>query len=83
MNDLEEAIRVSRQAVAATPDDHPDLPILLYNLGNKLQSQYEKTGRMDELDEAIRLSRQPPRALVGDHRSSVSLLLPVVCPWFK
>ncbi|KAJ5588881.1 hypothetical protein N7537_011559 [Penicillium hordei] len=62
MNDLEEAIRVSRQAVAATPDDHPDLPILLYNLGNKLQSQYEKTGRMDELDEAIRLSRQAVEA---------------------
>ncbi|CAI7627541.1 unnamed protein product [Penicillium glandicola] len=58
MNDLEEAIRVSRQAVAATPDDHPDLPILLNNLGNKLQSQYEQTGRMEKLDEAIRLSRQ-------------------------
>ena len=37
MEDLEEAVRVARQAVDVTPQDHPDLATLLNNLGIKLE----------------------------------------------
>lgn len=32
--------------MAATPDDHPDLAAALNNLGNRLESQFERTGRL-------------------------------------
>ncbi|CAG8885191.1 unnamed protein product, partial [Penicillium egyptiacum] len=51
MDDLEEAIRLSRQAVAATPDGHPNLAGRLNSLGINLNSRYERTGQMDDLEE--------------------------------
>ena len=37
-----------------TSEDHPDLIIYLNNLGNKFQSRFERTGRMEDLEETIR-----------------------------
>ena len=67
MEDLEEAIRVSRQAVKVTPEDHPDLAACLNNLGNKLESRYKRTGKMEDLEEAIRVSRQAVEVTPEDH----------------
>ncbi|KAL8634707.1 MAG: hypothetical protein Q9228_007713, partial [Teloschistes exilis] len=58
MEDLGEAIRVARQAVKATPEDHPDLAGRLNNLGVQLTRRYERTGQMEDLEEAIRVARQ-------------------------
>jgi hypothetical protein len=55
---LEEAIRVYREAVEATPLDSPDRPGRLNNLGNGLRARYERTGRLEDLEEAIRAYRQ-------------------------
>ncbi|KAJ5662986.1 hypothetical protein N7507_003717 [Penicillium longicatenatum] len=67
IEDLEEAIRLSRQAAQATPEDHPDLAIYLNNLGNRLESRYERTGQIEDLEEAIRASRQAVQATPDDH----------------
>ncbi|KAI9764064.1 MAG: hypothetical protein M1840_008868 [Geoglossum simile] len=58
MKDLEEAIRVVRQAVNITPKDHPDLTAWLNNLRTKLNSRYKRMRRMKDLEEAIRVARQ-------------------------
>ena len=42
-------------AVKSTAQDHPDKAVCLNNLGNMLQSRYERTGEMKDLEEAIRV----------------------------
>ncbi|RKK74919.1 hypothetical protein BFJ68_g17580 [Fusarium oxysporum] len=58
MDDLEDAIRVTREAVEATPKDSPDRAAVLNNLGNLLGNSYLRTRSMDDLEEAIRLTRE-------------------------
>ncbi|KAK3933788.1 hypothetical protein QBC46DRAFT_348273 [Diplogelasinospora grovesii] len=48
VSDLEEAIRVARQAVDSMPDDHADRAGWLSNLGSKLERRYERTGEMSD-----------------------------------
>ncbi|KAI0977561.1 TPR domain-containing protein [Xylaria arbuscula] len=67
MADLEEAIQVTRQAVEATPKDHPDLAALLNNLGSYLGDRYSRTGAMVDLEEAIQVARQAVEATPKDH----------------
>ncbi|KAJ5117770.1 hypothetical protein N7448_011402 [Penicillium atrosanguineum] len=74
MTDLEEAIRVSRQAVQATPNDHPQLIGWLNNLANELESRYDRTGQIDDLEEAIRVSRQAIQATPSNHPEITWLL---------
>ena len=42
-----------RQAVAATPADHPDRAMYLSNLGDALRIRFERTGDQADLDAAI------------------------------
>jgi hypothetical protein len=58
MQDLEEAVYVSRRAVQGTPDDHPDLVVSLSNLGKNLYNRYVRTGQTEDLEEAIWVYRQ-------------------------
>jgi tetratricopeptide (TPR) repeat protein len=67
IEDLEQAIRVSRQAVDITPGDHPDLAVLLNDLGNQLGSRYERTGKIEDLEEAIRMIQQAVDVTPKDH----------------
>jgi tetratricopeptide (TPR) repeat protein len=67
MDDLEDAIRVSRWAVEITPSDHPKLAAQLGNLGNKLEGRYALIGNMDDLEEAIRVSRWAVEITPSDH----------------
>jgi tetratricopeptide (TPR) repeat protein len=62
LEDLEEAIRVFREAVEATPPGSPDRPGYLNNLGNGLRARYERTGRLEDLEEAIRVFREAVEA---------------------
>ncbi|KAH8782658.1 TPR domain-containing protein [Diaporthe sp. PMI_573] len=50
--DLEEAITIARQAVEATPKDHPDRAGRLNNLGIRLGDRYTRTGAAADLEEA-------------------------------
>jgi tetratricopeptide (TPR) repeat protein len=67
IEDLEEAIRTARRAVAVTPDDHPDLAGRLNNLGNDLENRFERTGRIEDLEEAIRTARRAVAVTSDDH----------------
>ena len=58
MADPEEAIQLTRRAVASTPANHSNLAGHLNNLGNQLQSRYERTGDMADLEEMNRFFRR-------------------------
>jgi len=53
IEDLEEAIRTAQQTIEITPQKYPDLVAKLNNLGSKLKSRFERTGRMKDLKEVI------------------------------
>ncbi|KAK1992553.1 hypothetical protein LX36DRAFT_684839 [Colletotrichum falcatum] len=63
MADLEEAIAIARQAVEATPEDHPDRAM-----------RFARTGVMEDLEEAIRIARQAVEATPEDHPDRPLLL---------
>jgi hypothetical protein len=65
--DLDEAVVVGRQAVQATPDDHPDRAAMLSNLGLALQTRFGRTGQQGDLDEAVAVGRQAVQATPVDH----------------
>jgi len=67
MEDLEDSIRRAQQAVNITPQDHPDLAMYLNNLGYKLETRFEKTGRMEDLEESIRRAQQAGDIMPQDH----------------
>jgi hypothetical protein len=53
MEDLGEAIQRAEQAVSTTPEDHPNLAGMLNNLGNKLESRFGRTGRIEDTTKAF------------------------------
>ncbi|KAL8396668.1 hypothetical protein RB594_003654 [Gaeumannomyces avenae] len=73
MADLEEAIRVGREAVDATPLDHPNRAGRLNNLGNHFGDRYSRTGAMADLEEAIRLGREAVDATPLDHSDRAAI----------
>src|SRR5579871_6687221 len=58
MDDLNRAITMNEQAVAWTPEDHPNRGAMLTNLGNVLQRRFDRTGSMDDLNRAITTNEQ-------------------------
>uniref|UniRef100_UPI001EF711A1 tetratricopeptide repeat protein n=1 Tax=Frankia sp. Cj3 TaxID=2880976 RepID=UPI001EF711A1 len=64
---LNTAIGFLRQAVEATPADHPDRAGRLSNLGNALSIWFERTGERADLDEAIAAGRAAVEATPTDH----------------
>jgi CHAT domain-containing protein len=66
IQDLNLALNLWQQAVAATPPDSPDRPSRLNNLGNGLRDRYARTGRMEDLEEAIRVYQQAVAATPPD-----------------
>ncbi|KAL9122176.1 MAG: hypothetical protein Q9187_001266 [Circinaria calcarea] len=74
MTDLEVAIEIAREAVHATPEDHPDRAGLLNSLGNRLRDRYLRTGAMADLEEAIQTAREAVHATPKDHPSRAGRL---------
>ena len=74
IEDLENAIRVARQAVDVTPEDHPDLAAILNSLGVTLGRRYERTGKMEDLEEAIQVARQVVDVTPEDHPDLIGWL---------
>ena len=58
---------MARQAVDITPKDHPDLAARLNNLGNKPESRYKRTGKMEDPEESIQVARQAVDVTPEDH----------------
>jgi len=67
MADLEESIQVAREAVNATPEDHPDRPGWLNNLGVELGERYSKTGAIADLKESIQVAQEAVNATPENH----------------
>lgn len=65
IEDLDEAIVVGREAVAASAD--PNRPVYLINLGLVLWNRYGQSGSLDDLDEFISVSSQALGAPSGEH----------------
>ena len=65
--DLDAAIDLLRQAVAASPADHPDRARYLSNLGVALRARFERTGDRADLDAAVDAGRQAVAASPADH----------------
>lgn len=55
IGNLEEAIRIERETVDATPQDLPQRQIILTQLGNRLLYKYSRTGNLEDLNESIRI----------------------------
>jgi tetratricopeptide (TPR) repeat protein len=62
---LTEAVYVGREAVVATPADHPDRAGCLYDLGVGLGDLFERTGRLSVLIEAVQVGRDAVAASVA------------------
>ncbi|KAL4743374.1 CHAT domain-containing protein [Aspergillus similis] len=58
MAELEGTIKAIREAVRATPEDHPDRAGRLNNLSILLGDRYSKTGEVGDLEEAIEAARE-------------------------
>ncbi|MFJ5775316.1 CHAT domain-containing protein [Streptomyces sp. NPDC093094] len=56
--DLDEALRLLRQAEALMPPGHPDRPTALGDLGLVLTASYRRGGEPGELNEAVRFHRE-------------------------
>ncbi|KAL4751015.1 CHAT domain-containing protein, partial [Aspergillus terricola var. indicus] len=67
MFDLEESIQVGREAVKATPKDHPNRAGRLHNLGISLGDRYSRTGAIVDLEESIQIGREAVKATSEDH----------------
>ncbi|KAL4864994.1 hypothetical protein BDV12DRAFT_211281 [Aspergillus spectabilis] len=67
MADLEESIQLKREAVTATPHDHPDRARYLNNLGAALWGRYSRTGVLANLEESIKIGREAVTATSEDH----------------
>jgi tetratricopeptide (TPR) repeat protein len=74
MEDLEEAIRVARQAIAARSRNHPDFATMLNNLAFRLSSRYKRTERVNDLHEAARLAARATRITHDDHPALAAIL---------
>lgn len=68
MADLEEAIRLTQEAVDMTPEDHPDRVTRLGHHGLGLGDRYSRTGLMADLEEAIRIILEAVNATSEDHQ---------------
>ena len=67
IEDLDEAVRVGRQAVDATQVDDRNRATSLTSLGTSLRNRFEQNGEVSDLDEAVGVARQAMDAIPPDH----------------
>ncbi|KAI2632251.1 CHAT domain-containing protein [Hypoxylon sp. NC1633] len=65
--DLDEAIRMSQDAVNMIPSNYPDRSMWLVNLGHQLYSRHHHTGKVANLEEAICATRDACNITPADH----------------
>jgi CHAT domain-containing protein/tetratricopeptide (TPR) repeat protein len=64
---LDQAIDLLRQSIQVVPENHPDRPMYLSNLGIGLQTRFRRAGNLADLDEAIKAGRDAVDATPADH----------------
>ncbi|KAF8752232.1 TPR-like protein [Rhizoctonia solani] len=66
--DLENAIEYDSRAVALTPEDHPEFPSQLGNLGASYEDRYLRLGEPDDLAKAIKYISRALELMPNDHQ---------------
>ena len=64
---LDEAVDLLQQAVAATPKDHPRLPVHLGDLDDALERRFELKGERADIDAAVDVCRRAVAAVPAGH----------------
>lgn len=72
--DLDEAVTFGRDAVAATPPDHPEHPQRLATLSAALQTRFGRTGQQADLDGALSAAREAVATNPPDHPDQTAYL---------
>ncbi|MDL5206524.1 hypothetical protein [Streptomyces sp. ALI-76-A] len=65
--DFDRAVDLVLLAVAATPADHPDRALRLFNLARVHQTRYEHSGDPADLDRSVDLARETAAAVPAGH----------------
>ncbi|EJD03240.1 uncharacterized protein FOMMEDRAFT_156626 [Fomitiporia mediterranea MF3/22] len=65
--DLEEAIKLHRDALEFFPKGHPHCSMSLNNLANALSTRYDQHGRTEDLEEAIEMHRVSLKLRIRGH----------------
>jgi tetratricopeptide (TPR) repeat protein len=65
--DLDRAIAVGEEAVAAAPSDHPNRALYLSNLGAALHARFERVESVADLDRAISVCEEAVAVTPSDH----------------
>lgn len=74
MDDLQQATFYSKEALAATPQDHLDRVGCFDNLARELNSKYRRTGIMDDLQQAILYHEKALTETLQDHPNRAGFL---------
>jgi tetratricopeptide (TPR) repeat protein len=72
--DLDESIQIMREAINATPENHPNLICRLNNLGTRLCNKFSATSELKFIEEAIELGQKALRATPESHIFRAQLL---------
>jgi tetratricopeptide (TPR) repeat protein len=67
VEDLDRAITVTRQALDAISQDHPDRPLVLSVLAGALSTRFNRTGNLEDLDQAIEHDQEAINGTPQDH----------------
>ncbi|WZH47126.1 CHAT domain-containing protein [Fusarium acuminatum] len=73
-DDISEAVDSAKRGIHAANESNPCFNKWLSNLGNNLDSQYERTGEMRDMEEAIQMARQAAKSTPDDHPDQAALL---------
>ena len=73
--DIEEALRVCRDALADTPADDPDRPGYLINLGSSLLARFTRSGALADVDAAIHADDEAVASAPPDSPHRVTFLI--------
>ncbi|KDQ54449.1 hypothetical protein JAAARDRAFT_697356, partial [Jaapia argillacea MUCL 33604] len=67
VTDINSSIRVTEDAVRLTPDDHPDEPRRLNNLGTSLLRRFEHLGKIIDINHSIRAIEDAVQLIPDGH----------------
>ncbi|TEB27228.1 TPR-like protein [Coprinellus micaceus] len=67
LKDLEDAIDALQKAIPHVPEDHPDMPAMLSDLGVWLKNRFQFTGNLADVREAIVAHQKAIRLSPPDH----------------
>jgi hypothetical protein len=75
LNDLNKSIVAVQNAVQLTPNDHPDKPSWLINLGHSLSSRFEQLGDLNDINKSVVVTEDAVQLTPDGHPNKPSFLI--------